>query len=423
MNFSTGDKMKTKTQSEKRNLIPNIARIVMLAVAVLSTIAVVFPALYLSLLLDFDSDVDPLEPGIWAYYILAANLAILSFAILYYKKLLPKIVKSSLSFILNFEVSNRVALISLLVILTIYISLSFEELFLNEQDQWADFIRIRMVLEGWPYTPDVLPSMTIFHVKNFLLKVSETVFQNIRVVPFMGTISLLVVTYFFTVQLTKKRFAGLVAVVLTLSSFTFLRYDTLSTYANFWTLFYILSLYLLKKKWSLSAISFLASLFCKPITITFLPLTYFFIYNTKFHRKKKPLITISYILLTIILLGALFGGMTTLGISQSELRGQNFNFDEFLQGFAAWSYQLRFDYLVLIFYLPLTVALILLSKNGIIDADSILVLIGGTLLSAPLLSGFTGYNIFPYRYIPFIIFFAIGVGMLLSKRVTVRPLK
>ena len=93
-------------------------------------------------------------------------------------------------------------------------------------------------------------------------------------------------------------------------------------------------------------------------------------------------------------------------------------FTEFFIGFSAWSYQLRFDYLLFMFYLPLTVGLIAVSKRGIRNADSVLVLMAGTLFAAPLLSGFTGFNIFPYRYLPFAIFFAIGVGTLLSRRIT-----
>ncbi len=410
--------MKSRAKQEKQRLIPNIARALMLAIAVLSTLGLVFPALYSHLVLDFEIGIDPLEPGVLAYYVLAVNLTVLAFAILYYKNLLPKMVQNALNFIIKFDISNRLSLIALAVILSIYISLTFEELFINEQEQWPDFMRIRMIIAGWPNTPDVLPSMSMLHTKNFLLIVSETVFQNIKVVPFMGTISLLVVTYFFTVQLTKKRFAGLVAIVLTLSSFTFLRYDTLATYSNFWTLFYILSLYLLNKKWALSPISFILSLFAKPLTITFLPASLYFIYNTKFKIKKKPRIIISYLLLVSILLGAVFSGITSVGVDVSELRGENFNFDEFFQGFTAWSYQMRFDNLVLIFYLPLTVGLILLSRRGIREADSILVLIGVTFVAAPLLSGFTGYNVFPYRYIPFIIFFSIGVGTLFSRRIT-----
>ena len=49
-------------------------------------------------------------------------------------------------------------------------------------------------------------------------------------------------------------------------------------------------------------------------------------------------------------------------------------------------------------------------------ADSIMVIISGILLSVPILSGFTEFNIQPYRWIPLIAFFAIGVGVLLTKR-------
>jgi len=71
----------------------------------------------------------------------------------------------------------------------------------------------------------------------------------------------------------------------------------------------------------------------------------------------------------------------------------------------------------------LTVGLILVARSGIKEADSILVLMGGTLLAAPLLAGFTGFNVYPYRYIPFIIFFSIGVGILLSRKITGRASK
>jgi len=197
--------MKRQIQKQKTSVILTITRSIMLGVAIISTIAIVFPALFGALFISNDIQIDPLELGAWAFHVLIANLAVLSFAILYYKNLLPKFTRNSLNFILNFDVSNKIALIAIGVILSIYISLTYEELFLNEQDQWADFIRIKMILDGWPYTPDVIPSMSILHVKNFLLKVSLTVFQNIKVIPFMGTIALLLVTYFFTVQLTKKK--------------------------------------------------------------------------------------------------------------------------------------------------------------------------------------------------------------------------
>ena len=67
--------------------------------------------------------------------------------------------------------------------------------------------------------------------------------------------------------------------------------------------------------------------------------------------------------------------------------------------------------------LPVTVGLMFLSKNKLKHADSILILIFGTIITAPTLVTFTyHYEILPYRFIPLLVFFSIGVGMFFSKR-------
>ena len=50
-------------------------------------------------------------------------------------------------------------------------------------------------------------------------------------------------------------------------------------------------------------------------------------------------------------------------------------------------------------------------------ADSIMFLILAMLLSAPIIVGFLGTSNTPYRFLPLVVFFAIGVGILFSKRV------
>ena len=95
------------------------------------------------------------------------------------------------------------------------------------------------------------------------------------------------------------------------------------------------------------------------------------------------------------------------------------DFTEFLIGLTSWSYQLRFDYLMILTILPLSVGLLIRSKQGIKEADSILVLILGGLLAGPILVMFTDfYYILPYRFIPLVVFFAIGIGVLFSKKYT-----
>ena len=68
--------------------------------------------------------------------------------------------------------------------------------------------------------------------------------------------------------------------------------------------------------------------------------------------------------------------------------------------------------LLLIF---LIVGLFIASRNRIQHADSMMVFIGGILFIAPLVTGFTELTNQPYRFVPLIVFFAIGVGVLLSK--------
>ena len=76
-----------------------------------------------------------------------------------------------------------------------------------------------------------------------------------------------------------------------------------------------------------------------------------------------------------------------------------------------------FDAITVLFLLPLIFGLFVISKNNK-HANSISVLIAGILLTAPLLTGMTEQTNQPYRFMPIIVFFGIGVGMLFSiKRV------
>ena len=86
-----------------------------------------------------------------------------------------------------------------------------------------------------------------------------------------------------------------------------------------------------------------------------------------------------------------------------------------MKGFTQFAYQLRFDPIILIFLLPLTVALFLKSLKGFTQANSIQILISGFLLIPPLLITFSAQTNEPYRLIPLVVFFAIGASTLLTK--------
>lgn len=384
-----------------------------LVIVLINTVSLVFPSLIVSLIDGLETADNPFELGALFLPLLLTNGAVLIFGILYYTKKLPRLVQSGVNFIRNFEISRSIAAIVFAAIIFSYIGLSMEDLSIDESKVYGDLQRIKGVLDKWPFESDI-PALSNLHVKNFLLKSSDFLFQNLRVVPFIVSILLVALTYFFTVEFTKKRFAGIVAMMVLVQSYTFQVFDTIATYENSWVLFYLLSLYLVMKKWFLSPISYVASIFSKPLTAPYLPMTLFFTYLSDIPRKKKFYILISYIIIAIVgiiglfIIGIDFGG-------EIAQRGLTFDYYDFWSAFTAWSFQLRFDSLFLLFIVPLTVTLFLISRKGFPQADSALVLIVGTIIAMPLLAAFTGFNLHPYRYVPLLVFFAIGVGALLSK--------
>ena len=95
-----------------------------------------------------------------------------------------------------------------------------------------------------------------------------------------------------------------------------------------------------------------------------------------------------------------------------------FDFTAFLEGFTGWGNSMQLEPFVLLFILPLTVMLFFKSRNGLKQADSIMILLAGSILAGPLISLVTDfYFILPYRFIPFVIFMAIAVGLLFSKKI------
>ena len=385
-----------------------------ISIVLLCCVSVIFPALIGSTNSEFKEfpfytpQVDPFEIGAVAIPFVILNGIALLVGIIYYKK------HYSLNRLFDFDVSKKIATVTVIIILTSYVIATVPEFETNEK--FGDFIdmekRLRESMHENKFTiEDAIsgnPNYSVIepHVKYSLLIISEKVFGDFRVIAFIASIALLITTYFITKEITKKRIPGIFAMLLVLQSNIFLTYDTSSTYSNFWILFYVLSLYLILKKWQFSHISFVLSIFSKLLSAVFLPLTIFFVVNNT-KGKKRIYILIFY---AVLIIGALFAANSTLGeINIAYLP------ERFIEGFAQLSYQLRFDYIILIFLLPLTVALFLKSLKGFHQANSIQILISGFLLIPPFLITFSEQTNEPYRLIPLVVFFAIGASTLLGK--------
>jgi len=389
-----------------------------IVIVLLSLVSVVFPALIASgnstikNLQDIGVvlfEVEPFQAGIWAGPLVVGNILVFIGLVLYYKKRLPGNFKKMVDYVFNFEISKKITTIVIIVLLSIYVGFSFEEL--TTEEEWEDYHGVKQRLESW--SPDQITSGFEPHIKYFMHWSSMILFGHYTVVPFLASISLLLLTYFFTSKISKKRFAGIVAFVILLQSNLFLTYDTTVSYTNFWILFYLLSLYLLYKVWPLSPVSYLLSIFSKALTATFLPMSLFFIFRSKISTTTKIIVSASS---TALILAGIIVATTGANIGGIAGEQEEFDWDEFALGFTSFSFQLRFDGLVLIFILPLIVGLFIASRNRIQHADSMMVFIGGILFIAPLVTGFTELTNQPYRFVPLLVFFAIGIGVLLSKR-------
>jgi len=347
--------------------------------------------------------------GIWTFPLLATNFFLLGVGILYQKNKIPKKIQNFIKFIFEFDVSQKIALLVIATLLLLYVGFSVGEL--QHEETLFDYPGVKIAAENLSFEKF---SGVGQYIRYFLLNVSLNIFDNIRVIPFIASISLLILTYFITLEISKKRFAGIVAMVIVLQSNLFLQYDTIATYTNFWILFYLSSLYLIYKSWFLSPIFYLFSIFSKPFTAIFLPMTLFFTYRANIAKRKKILTLISYGIIV-------FFGITAylLGIL---LPNEGFYYDGFLTGFKEFSNFFQSDGLITLFLLPLVVGLFIASRKGVQQAESLMVLIAGVLLSAPLLGGLTLFTNQPYRFIPLVVFFAISVGTLLSNSKRVNEL-
>jgi len=387
----------------------------------ISLISVIFPALISETVSISDleklgisqHEEDPYQIGPLAELLILVNGGI--FGIYVLKNRVPEKISILFKKIVSFQISKKVTILTIIVILSIYTIATIPEFEKNEE--FDDFFtmekRLNESIRDNRFTiEDAISgnqnySIAEPHVKYSLLLISEKVFGDFRVIAFFASVSLLILTYLVTEAITKNRLAGLVSIILLIQSNLFLSFDTSAVYSNFWILFYLLSLYVITKGWFVSPILLGVSIFCKMLTAIFVPMSIFFILNSEISKNQKIIITSSMIVLLVV------GGAIFLGTQEFD-KVSSFKTDRFWEGLTSFAIQMRLDGITILFLVPLIFGLFLSSKK-FKHANSISILIAGVLLSGPILAGMTDQTNQPYRFIPLIVFFAIGTGMLLPK--------
>ncbi len=200
-------------------------------IVLINIVSVIFPALIASnnsTILELNDlgipllPVDSLFVGTLAYTLIATNVIVFGLTILYFKKSLPIFLTRSINFIFNFEVSRKFAFLTILAVLTIYVASSAGELTVEEH--WQDFPALKEKVDEW--SPDKVFLQFEPHFRYFLIWSSYTLFGYYTIIPFIASIALLLLTYFFTTKITSKRFAGIISMIVLLQSNVFLTYDS-----------------------------------------------------------------------------------------------------------------------------------------------------------------------------------------------------
>lgn len=369
-----------------------------ITVTILAIIPALFPALYASInqesvISQFITEyaVNPFELGMFFIPIIATWIATIIFFV---------VIKLKSIKIPSIDLPKKYSIIAMIIILSVFTILSYDDV--NSEDQHKDWLLVKDAVEDWP------PEEVGFnlHVRFFMLSSSLLVFGNYRVIPFLASVALLVTTYLFANKITNNRLAGVIATAIVLQSNLFLSYSSTPSYTVFWILFYLVSLYLtVHKTWFLSPVAYITSLFSKPLTLTFFPVSIFFMLDAEISVKKKIILVLA--MLTIIIVGA-----TTLDTHTTD---EGWNWNGFWNGFVSLAYQLRFDGFVVVFLIPTIIGLYLISKNNRY-ANSVSIMISGVIISNPILLAMTDITSQPYRFIPLLIFLAIGVGMILTRK-------
>jgi hypothetical protein len=374
--------------------------------------SIVFPRLIIRLVSNLqDNSINPFEPGLVAIPFLIVDSILIGIIILNNKGKLPSKITKFFGFIQQFDVSWKIAFVTIIVLFAIYLAFTLSHIY--KEEIYDDYKLAKLEGTSWSFSIDNIT----FGFKYFLLHASIMIFKNIRMIPLISSFLMLLLVYFTTLELTKKRIGSLIAVIMVLQSNNFLTYDSTASYANFWIFFYLLSLFLILKKWYLSHVAYIFSVFSKALAVIFIPMTLFFILNSEISRRKKILVITPYVIMGLIF--AIITQIQWVLQNMPEISpGISLNFQRFWDGFSSVSFQLRDDWLVLFCLLPLVIALYIRAKQKIFYAYSAMVFLAWTLFSSPLLAGLTTVTLEPYRQIPVVIFFAIGIGILFSNRLS-----
>jgi len=294
---------------------------------------------------------------------------------------------------------NNVCLVLLFALMTSYAVFTFHEI--NIHDEYPDYYD-NVVPYIMSCELDEIPSRngetTRSPIKWYMVCLSYHVFGNENVIPALFSILLIPATFQLGSQLGSSRITGLVSAMVLVSSPMFNRWDTSATYDQIWTFFLVLSMILITHP-KVSPAVYVLSVLAKGLSLLYAPMIF---YQYVKNVKDKRLVSI---LLAMFIISGIIISVTGFGGSIE------FDGEEFVKGFYIWYFYFG-DPLVMGF--PVVVLLLISLRKNIKNYDVVVFWIIGIILTTPLILGFTNQLIHPYRFVPFTIFYGIGIGMIIK---------
>lgn len=233
----------------------------------------------------------------------------------------------------------------------------------------------------------------------YAILASKTITGNYHTFSIISSACLLVVTYLFSLKITQNRLSSIVAVIILEISKTFMWYSDSIAYPNFFLVFLLLAIYPFKKSF-LKPISFIASFIFKAEALAFFPLVLI--------KENNKWLRVSY-----LIIAGVVGGIVLL-LNWVRFDG-TINTTNMLYP-QIGLYLLDQDMWLLSLLTPIVILSLILWKNKVEWSGYLLGAMGYCLLFQYILPIFTTYNAFGYRMLPFVVFFALSVSLIIAKK-------
>jgi len=313
----------------------------------------------------------------------------------------------------QFEISKKRAILFIIVILGSYFILNFNSLFEDECSGYLachDFDRRMARLYVWSLDDIKNDFRHSLHLG--LLVLSGEVFGNYKVLSLVSSGILLLLTYLFTVRITNKRIAGILAMVVLFQSSIFRDYATSVTYPSFWACLFIFALYMsINKRWFVAPFSSILAVPAKSLSGLFMPATMLFVWFSDLDKKLRKRIVLIY--LGIIVIGLGVGYFVYVNeIVKGTLVPLEFRPYGLVEGVGSWANSFREDKIS--FALLVTAIPMLWMIRQVPYSKSLLFLLVGMLLVSVFIRGFTTYDNWPYRFLPHIVIISMMYGFIFA---------